>query len=225
MTETLDMPEHSDASAEVSEARSSSNSDQPVLPDDAARISEMFFAADARGRTEIIDGLAECPLRPSPAVPAERAKRAIQILEMAAFSADAENFILELGDALILPERMATHIVTDPEGEPLACAMKALGMAADTFQRVLLFLNPEIGSSVTTVYRLSRLYDRLNQRSALILVAAWRAAAPAGPRGKHRPLLHDGERHRARSGGSKPATEFQRSGAATTTPKAAGTSD
>ena len=131
--------------------------------------------------------------------------------------------MLELGDALVLPERITAQVVNDPGGEPLACALKALGMAADTFQRILLFLNPEIGSSVTTVYRLSRLYDRLNPRSARILIAAWRGAALAAPRGKHRPLLHDDERHRARGNTSKPAADFQRPATiANTPPKASG---
>lgn len=216
-------PPTSGVPADTPEAAPASPPRPPMLPDDVARISDLFFAADARGRAEIIDGLAECSLRPSPAVPAERVKRAIQILEMAAFSADADNFMLELGDALVLPERMAAQVVNDPGGEPLACALKALGMAADTFQRILLFLNPEIGSSVTTVYRLSRLYDRLNPRSARILIAAWRGAALAAPRGKHRPLLHDDERHRARGNTSKPAADFQRPATiANTPPKASG---
>ena len=36
------------------------------------------------------------------------------------------------------------------------------------FERVLLFLKPEIGNSVHTVYRLSRLYDVLNKRLAKV---------------------------------------------------------
>lgn len=213
-----------DPAAETHAAKPSPN--VSMLPDDAAKISDMFFAADTRGRAEIIDSLAEAPLRPSPAVPAERVKRAIQILEMAAFSADTENFIRELSDALILPERMAAQVVNDPGGEPLACALKALDMAADTYQRILLFLDPAIGSSVTMVYRLSRLYDRLSQRAALVLLAAWRSTALHGMRGKHRPLLHDDERHRARAGGSKPQTDSQRSVASPVAPfKAGGTSE
>jgi hypothetical protein len=67
------------------------------------------------------------------------------------------------------------------------------------FQRVLLFLKPEFGSSVTTVYRLSRLYDRLSERSALIMLAAWRGATVAVTRAKYRPALYDDERQRARA--------------------------
>ena len=51
-----------------------------------------------------------------------RARRAIETLEMAAFAADVENFTLELGEALILPSRVAAQVVNDPGGEPLACA-------------------------------------------------------------------------------------------------------
>ena len=119
---------------------------------------------------------------------------------MAAFAADVENFTLELGEALILPARIAAQVVNDPGGEPLACAAKAVDMPSAVFQRVLLFLNPEFGSSVHNVYRLSRLYDRLSERSALIMLAAWRGSTLAATRAKYRPSLYDDERHRARVG-------------------------
>jgi hypothetical protein len=77
------------------------------------------------------------------------------------------------------------------------------------FQRVLLFLNPEFGSSVHNVYRLSRLYDRLSERSALIMLAAWRGSTLAVTRAKYRPSLYDDERHRTRvaSGQTGPAAQ------------------
>ena len=106
---------------------------------------------------------------------------------MAAFVGDIENFTHELGDTLILPARVATQVVNDPGGEPLACAARALEMPSPIFQRVLLFLNPELGSSVNYVYRLSRLYDRLSERSALIMLAAWRGSTMAVTRAKYRP--------------------------------------
>ena len=117
---------------------------------------------------------------------------------MAAFAADVENFTLELGETLILPWKVSAQVVNDPGGEPLACAVKALGMPSPVFQRVLLFLKPEIGTSVHTVYRLSRLYDRLSERSALVMLAAWRGSTMAVARAKYRPSLYDDERHRAR---------------------------
>jgi Uncharacterised protein conserved in bacteria (DUF2336) len=170
-----------------------------MQPNDAAEISAMFFAAAAGERALILHNLAEAPLKPAARITALRAARAIEILEMAAFAADVENFTLETGEALILPARIAAQVINDPGGEPLACAMKALEMPAPVFQRVLMFLDPAIGSSVNTVYRLSRLYDRLNERSALIMLAAWRGATVAVTRAKYRPALHDDERHRARA--------------------------
>jgi len=170
-----------------------------MQPTDAAEISDMFFSASASERALILHNLPETPLRASARIPAARAQRAIQILEMAAFAPDVENFTLELGEALILPARIAAQVVTDPGGEPLACAAKALDMPSAVFQRVLLFLKPEFGSSVNNVYRLSRLYDRLSERSALIMLAAWRGSTLAITRAKYRPTLYDDERQRARS--------------------------
>jgi hypothetical protein len=170
-----------------------------MQPKDAAEISHMFFGASASERALILHNLPETPVRASARIPAARATRAIETLEMAAFAADIENFTLELGEALILPSRVAAEVVGDPGGEPLACASRALGMPSAVFQRVLLFLNPEFGSSVHNVYRLSRLYDRLSERSALIMLAAWRGSTMAVTRAKYQPALYDDERHRARS--------------------------
>jgi hypothetical protein len=170
-----------------------------MQPNDAAEISAMFFSAAASERALILHNLAEAPLKPAARITAARTARAIETLEMAAFAADTENFTLELGEALILPARIAAQVVNDPGGEPLACAMKALGMPGAVFQRVLMFLNPEFGASVNNVYRLSRLYDRLSERSALIMLAAWRGATVAVTRAKYQPALYDDERQRARS--------------------------
>jgi len=122
-----------------------------MRPNDAAEISDMFFAASASERALILHNLNETPLKASAQIPAHRANRAIHILQMAAFAQDAENFALELGEALILPSRIAVQVTNDPGGEPLACAMKALEMPSPEFQRVLLFLNPEFGASVNNV--------------------------------------------------------------------------
>jgi hypothetical protein len=170
-----------------------------MQPTDAAEISDMFFHASTGGRVLILYDLHDSQLRASARIPAGRAARAIETLEMAAFAADIENFTLELGDALILPSRIAAQVVNDPGGEPLACAAKALDMPSAVFERVLLFLNPEFGSSVNYVYRLSRLYDRLSERSALVILAAWRGSTMAAARAKYRSSLYDDERHRVRS--------------------------
>lgn len=193
-----------------------------MRPTDAAEISDMFFAANAKERAQILHNLQETRLKAAARIPAARAARAIHILEMAAFAEDIDNFTLELGEALILPSRIAAEVVNDPGGEPLACAMRALEMSSAAFQRILMFLNPEAGSSVNYVYRLSRLYDRLSERSALVMLAAWRGSTMAVARAKYRSSLYDDERHRVRAApaqarpaaqpGSAPVIRNQKSG-------------
>ncbi|MCA1456820.1 DUF2336 domain-containing protein [Bradyrhizobium sp. BRP22] len=170
-----------------------------MRPNDAAEITDMFFAATAGERVQILQNIVQTPLKASARIPAARAARAIEILEMAAFAGDIENFAREIGEALILPSRIAEQVVNDPSGEPLACAARALNMPGPVFQRVLMFLNPALGSSVHYVFRLSRMYDRLEERTALIMLAAWRGSTMAVARAKYRPSLYDDERHRTRS--------------------------
>jgi Uncharacterised protein conserved in bacteria (DUF2336) len=181
------------------EAQLRMQSNLSMQPKDAAEINDMFSRASSSERALILHNLQETPLRASARIPAARARRAVETLEMAAFAVDIENFTLELGETLILPWRVAADVVNDPGGEPLACAARALDMPGAVFQRVLLFLKPEFGSSVQTVYRLSRLYERLSERSALIMLAAWRGSTLAVARAKFRPGLYDDERNRARS--------------------------
>lgn len=196
-----------------SEAQLRLSSNVSMQPADAAEISGMFFGAGSSERALILHNLSKTPLKASPRIPAARAARAIEVLEMAAFVADVENFTLELGETLILPWKISTLVVNDLSGEPLACAAKALEMPSPVFQRVLLFLKPEIGTSVQTVYRLSRLYDILNHRSALIMLAAWRGSTMAVARAKYRPALYDDERNRARPAASQTRVEPQLPGA------------
>ena len=183
-----------------------------MQPTDAAEISGLFFGASSSERVLILHNLSETPLKASPRIPAQRAERAIEALEMAAFVADVENFTLELGETLILPWKITHQVVNDPTGEPLACAARALGMPGPVFQRVLLFLKPEIGNSVHTVYRLARLYDTLKERSALIMLAAWRGSTMAVTRAKYRPALYDDERNHARNAAASTRTASQPSG-------------
>jgi len=208
-----DVPARSSGAEQV-DTQPSLQSTLAMQPKDAAEIHDMFFRANGRERAAILHNLGETPLKPSPRIPETRAARAIETLEMAAFAADVESFAIELGESLILPARMAAQVVDDPGGEPLACAARALGMPSAVFQRILLFLKPEMGASVQTVYRLSRLYDNLSERSALIMLAAWRGSVMATSRAKHRPMLYDDDRQRAR-GAAQPARSEVQPGAAT----------
>ena len=178
--------------------------DRPVAmlsmePRDAAEISDMFFSANSKDRASILHNLSTAPLRPSPHIHPSRAARAIEVLHMAAFASDIGNFATELSAALMLPAAIAERVVKDPGGEPLACAAKAIGIPSRIFQQNLLLLDPAIGTSITEVYRLARLYDVLSERSARIMLAAWRGATMTEARAKYRPALYHEERHRARA--------------------------
>ncbi len=168
-------------------------------PKDAADIATMFFAANRSERGLILVNLVNTPLKPSARIPETRAVLAIAALEAAAFAADTEAFAHELSAALMLPAGTTAEIVADDGREPLACALKALGMPAEVFQRVLMFLDPAFGASVENVYRLSRFYDVLSERASLILLAAWRGATVATTRAKYKSSLYDDERSRVRS--------------------------
>jgi hypothetical protein len=194
---------------QMTEAQLRMASTLSMRPNDAAEISDMFFAASSSERALILHNICETPLKASARIPAARAVRAIQTLEMAAFAEDKENFALEIGEALILPARIAEQVVNDPGREPLACAARALDMPSAAFQRILMFLDPEFGSSVHNVYRLSRLYDRLSERSALVMLAAWRGSTMAVARHKYRPSLYDDERGRARMAASPTRSTVQ----------------
>src|SRR6478609_1501290 len=91
-------------------------SNMAMQPKDAADIHDMFFRAGAAERALILHNLAQTPLKAAPRIPTVRAKRAIQILEMAAIAGDVENFTSELGDSLILPSRVAAQ--TRPGVQP-----------------------------------------------------------------------------------------------------------
>jgi hypothetical protein len=186
-----------------------------MQPEDTSKLIDVFSTAGRSERTRMLYGLADAPLKPSPRIDPRRAKRAIALLEQAAMAADTPKFTAEIADSLILTARVASQIVEDEGGEPLACVAKALGMPSDVFQRVLLFLNPALGASVTDVYRLARLYDTMSERAALIMLTAWRGATVAATRAKYRPALYDDERQRARSTPSETRTAPQSDGATT----------
>ncbi|WP_040301073.1 DUF2336 domain-containing protein [Afipia clevelandensis] len=183
------------------EASSAPAIPSPIMsmqPDDAAKLIEMFLGADKIHRAQMLRGLTATPLKPSTPVDPKRAARAVATLEQAALAADTGGFVAELADSLILTSKVASQVVNEAGGEPLACALKALGMPGESYQRVLLFLNPALGASVMDVYRLARLYEVIDLRTALIMLAAWRGSALAVTRAKYRPALYDDERQRAR---------------------------
>jgi hypothetical protein len=169
-----------------------------MQPSDAASIDDMFMRAASAERIQILRNLEGSPLRPAARIEPRRAGRAIAILERAAFARDRATFAAELSDALLLPASVGERIVADASGEALACAARALAMPAEIFERVVMFLKPEWGSSVISVLRLAWLYASLGEHVALIMLAIWRGAIVAQTKAKYRPALYDDERRRAR---------------------------
>lgn len=188
-----------DAPAEAATPPSAEASDNtPHVEPAASPLAQRFMDAASAERIEILCALEDSPLSPAQRPEPFRAGRAIAVLERASFAADQPAFVTELTEALSLPPELAARIVGDASGEPLACAAKALGMPDEVFQRVLIFLKPEWSHSALAVFRLARLYETLNERAALIMLAAWRGTAAERPRAKHQPTLYDDERRRAR---------------------------
>jgi hypothetical protein len=158
-----------------------SRSSATVIPSfgkpESSELCELFFGADPEDRREILLNLdyAALPVRePGPSAPMSDLWR----LETAALQRNCEGLARDVERLLDISIHHARRIVTDPSGEPIVVVAKALKMPADILQRILLFLNPNIGQSIDRVYQLSALYDELTQASALHLVAIWRDASP-----------------------------------------------
>ena len=113
---------------------------------------------------------------PSEGSPAAASEEAIRALETAALERRPDDFARALERALRVSSATAQAIVADDAGEPLVVAARALGMPADVFLRVLLFLNPAIGQSVERVFDLVDLFDELSAEAGLQIVASWQNA-------------------------------------------------
>ncbi len=148
----------------------------------ASELNDLFFTADATERRLILLNLDYAPFPPAKPVELPIAREAVRRLELAAFSHSVESFARELARPLAISHGQARRIASDPLGDPIVVAAKALGMPAEVLQRVLLCLNPAIGQSVQRVYALSDLYDRLRPEAALRMLAIWQAMA-------HKPLF------------------------------------
>ena len=142
----------------------------------SAELSELFLAASADERRLILLNLGDAPLPAAAAIPRQTAEEAIRRLEMAALGHNSESFAQEVERSLGIARALGRRLIEDNSGEPILVVAMALNMPADVLQRILLCLNPVISQSVLRVYELSTLYEEIEPKSALCLIALWRAA-------------------------------------------------
>ena len=111
-------------------------------------------------------------------------------LEFTAIAGAANEFAEALAGALGVETELAARIAADPDGEPLAVALVALGAPYDLAVRVMTARDlSEEGDGFSRVHTLARLGDRLTPAAARRIVAAMTgrefepatAAIPAAP--------------------------------------------
>jgi len=160
-------------------------------------LADLFFSADPAGRRILLMSLGSAEPQPSPAKPHET----IGALETAALARNRAEFTVLLERALGIAREKAERIVTDPSGEPLLIAAKALAMPPVVLQRVLMFIDPAIGESIQRVFALAALYERISAEAALKIIASLRGDLAVRPRRPaHRPMYYDDEAIRSRRG-------------------------
>jgi hypothetical protein len=152
----------------------------------AEELVDLFFSAEPEVRCLILINL-DIVAESHPRLPAMVSPDAIQRLESAALRRNPEEFTRILAPALGIDRNLAARIVHDNSGEPIVVAAKAMAMPAAELLRILLFINPKIGQSVTRVFDLTRLYDEITLAAAEQMLAIWRQAFGA-PRPRHQPL-------------------------------------
>jgi hypothetical protein len=158
---------------------------------------DLFFAASAEERCLILANL-DVGTEPTTRRPAPAASEVIRRLENAALQRNPGEFSRMLERALGIGRELAERITRDPSGEPIVVAARALGMTAAMLQRILLFLNPAVGESVTRVFDLARLFDELKPAAAERMLEIWRQSNSRSQI-MHAPVHWDDERRDARS--------------------------
>ena len=113
---------------------------------------------------------------------------ALRRIEALALDGDREDFAAALAEACGCDEDMAGAIIADTRGEPLAIALRALGLAPEILTRIFLFVDPQISHSYRKVAALTRLSGSLSQQVARRILDA--ICQRQIPRMRHVPL-HD----------------------------------
>jgi hypothetical protein len=143
----------------------------------AAELSELFFSAGETDRRHILLNLDYAAARVIELAPA-RANELVAKLEREALHHNIEAFTREIEIAFGIASALARRIVADQHGEPIVVALKALKAPRAVVERILLFVNPQIGQSVARVHELATCFDEISTEAAQRLAAIWQSAAP-----------------------------------------------
>jgi hypothetical protein len=180
-------------------------------PQQELTLAELFFSADSGARRMLLSTLGSIDdEEPQSIQPLET----IRALEDAALRRDRDTFIALLKGALSLNDQQAERIVSDPSGEPLLVAAKALAMPSVPLQRIIMFVDPAIGESVERFFDLAALYEKVSMDASHKLIGSLRGHEPAQQaqkperKGAHRPMYYDDETGRSRRG-SRPLVPAQ----------------
>lgn len=171
---------------------------------ETADLTELFFSTGIYGRRQILANLEVDPAMitgRAPPASGEVGRR----LEAAALAHNTGEFGRVLERALGVSHALAERIARDASGEPVVIVARAIGMSAAILQRVLLFLNPDIGQSVERVHDLAILFETMAPEAAEYMVAVWRKSdqkpdhrTSRTARPVYEPMHYDDERRSAR---------------------------
>ncbi|MGE0565907.1 MAG: DUF2336 domain-containing protein [Pseudolabrys sp.] len=168
-----------------------------TLPSPVNELAVLFFKAAPDERRSILanigSGTAATRFTARPDA-ADIARR----LEAAALQRNAREFATILERSLFIGGSIAEMIANDAGGEPIVVVAKAIGMPAETLQRILMFLNPKIGQSAETVYRLNDLFHEASVSACAHMLENFRDAGQRR-RVEHQPLHYDDDKTGARA--------------------------
>jgi hypothetical protein len=163
----------------------------------ANELAVMFFKAAPDERRSILRHLGE---RTAATVVTARpdAGDIARRLEAAALQRNAREFAAAIERGLSIGVSVAEMITNDATGEPIVVVAKAIGMRSETLQRILMFLNPKIGQSAETVYRLNTLFHEVSAGACAHLMESFRDAGQRRA-ATHQPQYYDDETSSARA--------------------------
>ena len=139
---------------------------------DPAELGALFLAADRKQRAEILLAMRRHDLglpRPEPVAGAEAALAQIARVVLLP---GMDGLDLIFCQALNLAAPLAERIIDDPNGEPMAVALAALGASPELAARVFILGPPTIGHVYATVKSLVGLVETLSPGTARRLIAS-----------------------------------------------------